>query len=470
MSESVQPTENKMGVLPVGRLLISMSLPIMISMLVQALYNIVDSMFVSRISEAALTAVSLAFPAQNLMISVATGTGVGINALLSKSLGERNFDMANRTARNGVFLALCSFAAFAVAGALFCRPFFQVQTDIREIVDYGVSYLRIICLCSFGIFFQVAFERLLQSTGLTLYTMFTQGLGAILNIIFDPILIFGLCGFPRMGVAGAAVATVAGQTVAACLGLYFNLRKNRELDLSPQGFRPEGKVIRRIYAVGVPSIIMGSIGTVMTFALNKILIAFTSTATAVFGVYFKLQSFVFMPVFGLNNGMVPILSYNYGARKRARITRTILLSVCYAVGIMVAGAAVFWLFTPQLLAIFNASETMLAIGVPALRIISTSFLFAGFCVVTLSVCQALGHGFLSLVVSVVRQLVVLLPSAWLLARTGVLDAVWLSFPLAELFSVLLCAVFLRRLYLTEIKPMPLGEPAPLAGDSEEDRP
>ena len=445
--------ENKMGVMSENKLLITMSLPMVISMLVQALYNIVDSMFVAQISENALTAVSLAFPAQNLMIAVATGTGVGINALLSKSLGEKNFPLANKVAENGVFLAVLSFLAFALLGGFFSRTFFLMQTDIGEIVDAGTDYLVICCVCSFGIFLQVTFERLLQSTGKTFYTMITQGTGAIINIIFDPILIFGLAGFPKMGVAGAAAATVFGQIVAAVMAYFFNRHKNHELHLEIRKYRPSGAVIRKIYGVGVPSIIMASLGSVMTLGMNKILMSFTSTATAVFGVYFKLQSFVFMPVFGLNNGMVPIIAYNYGARKRSRIVKTIKLSICYAVGMMLLGLAAFWIFTPQLLSIFNASQTMLEIGVPALRIISLSFLFAGFGICTLSICQALGHGFLSLTVSLIRQLVVLLPVAFVLSKLGGLSLVWWAFPIAELVSVVLCVIYLRRIFRKEIDPL-----------------
>ena len=445
--------ENKMGVMSENKLLVTMSLPMVISMLVQALYNIVDSMFVAQISENALTAVSLAFPAQNLMIAVATGTGVGINALLSKSLGEKNFPLANKVAENGVFLAVLSFLAFALLGGFFSRTFFLMQTDIGEIVDAGTDYLVICCVCSFGIFLQVTFERLLQSTGKTFYTMITQGTGAIINIIFDPILIFGLAGFPKMGVAGAAAATVFGQIVAAVMAYFFNRHKNHELHLEIRKYRPSGAVIRKIYGVGVPSIIMASLGSVMTFGMNKILMSFTSTATAVFGVYFKLQSFVFMPVFGLNNGMVPIIAYNYGARKKSRIVKTIRLSICYAVGMMLLGLAAFWIFTPQLLSIFNASQTMLEIGVPALRIISLSFLFAGFGICTLSICQALGHGFLSLTVSLIRQLVVLLPVAFVLSKVGGLSLVWWAFPIAELVSVVLCVIYLRHIFRKEIDPL-----------------
>ena len=445
--------ENKMGVMPVNRLILTMSLPMILSMLVQALYNIVDSMFVSRLSENALTAVSLAFPAQNLMIAVATGSGVGVNAALSRSLGERNFDRANKIADHAVFLAIASYAVFAVLGLFFSRQFFLWQTDIEEIVDQGTDYLRICTLFSFGLFLEIACERLLQSTGKTIYSMYTQGLGAIINIIFDPIMIFGLFGFPKMGVAGAAAATVFGQILAAVLGIFLNKTRNQEIHVSFRGFRPNSEIIRHIYSVGIPSIIMSSIGSVMTFGMNKILIGFTSTATAVFGVYFKLQSFVFMPVFGLNNGTVPIIAYNYGAAKPDRILKTLKLAICYAVGIMLIGFAVFQLLPDKLLLIFEASENMLNIGVPALRIISVSFLFAGYCIVCSSMFQALGHGLLSLLVSVFRQLLVLLPSAFLLSKIGGLDLVWYSFPIAEICSIFFSTYFLRHVYKKEIEPL-----------------
>ena len=445
--------ENKMGVMPVNRLILTMSLPMILSMLVQALYNIVDSMFVSRLSENALTAVSLAFPAQNLMIAVATGTGVGVNAALSRSLGERNFDRANKIADHAVFLAIASYAVFAVLGLFFSRQFFLWQTDIEEIVDQGTDYLRICTLFSFGLFLEIACERLLQSTGKTIYSMYTQGLGAIINIIFDPIMIFGLFGFPKMGVAGAAAATVFGQILAAVLGIFLNKTRNQEIHVSFRGFRPNSEIIRHIYSVGIPSIIMSSIGSVMTYGMNKILIGFTSTATAVFGVYFKLQSFVFMPVFGLNNGTVPIIAYNYGAAKPDRILKTLKLAICYAVGIMLIGFAVFQLLPDKLLLIFEASENMLSIGVPALRIISVSFLFAGYCIVCSSMFQALGHGLLSLLVSVFRQLLVLLPSAFLLSKIGGLDLVWYSFPIAEICSIFFSTYFLRHVYKKEIEPL-----------------
>ena len=447
--------ENKMGVMPVNKLLLNMAVPMMISMLVQALYNVVDSVFVSKLSEDALNAVSLAFPVQNLMIAVGVGTGVGINALLSRSLGQKDQKMADDAARNGIFLALLSFLVFSVLGFTCSRLYFAVQTEISGIVDYGTQYLTICCGLSMGLFAAVTFERLLQATGRTFFSMITQAVGALTNIILDPILIFGLFGFPRMEVAGAALATVIGQTAGGTLALIFNLTRNPDIHLSLKGFRPSSRVIGNIYSVGLPSIAMQSIGSVMVFGMNQILIAFTATATAVFGVYFKLQSFIFMPVFGLNNGMVPIVAYNYGARKPDRIIKTIKLSVLYAVAIMFVGFLAFQIIPDVFLSMFLAEgETtgdLLTIGVPALRTISISFLLAGFCVVSSAVFQALGHGVLSLIVSVVRQLVVLLPVAFLLSKIHGLDTVWWAFPVAELFSVALCAMFLRRVYQQEIK-------------------
>ncbi|MCI5561850.1 MULTISPECIES: MATE family efflux transporter [Intestinimonas] len=447
-----------MGVMPVRQLLITMSLPMMISMLVQALYNVVDSMFVSYISEYALTAVGLAFPAQNLMISVGVGTGVGVNALLSKSLGEKNFDAANKAAVNGIFLAFCSWAAFALLGGFFSRTFMALQTDVPEIIAYGDTYLTIIAVASVGMMFQICFERLLQSTGKTIYTMLSQGLGAVINLILDPLLIFGLGPFPAMGIAGAALATVIGQCVGALLGLFCNLRRNPEITISFRGFRPHGVTIRKIYAVGVPSIIMSSIGSVMTFGMNKILGAFNSTAVAVFSAYFKLESFIFMPVFGLNNGIVPIIAYNYGARKPDRIRAAAKLGFLYGAAIMAVGVLLFWLIPGRLLGIFNASDYMLEIGIPALRLISLSFLPAAFGIVTSSVCQALGHGVLSLIVSVLRQLVLILPVSWLLGHFVGLSAVWAAFPFAEVFSFLLSAVFMGYMFKTVVRPLEQPEP------------
>lgn len=443
--------ENKMGVMPVNKLLLSMSLPMMISMLVQALYNIVDSIFVSMISENALTSVSLAFPIQSLMIAVASGTGVGVNAILSKSLGEKNFEKANKVATNGVFLAVMSYILFVFVGLFVTGPFYSSQTTDTEILAYGKQYLMIVCVASFGVFMQIIFERLLQSTGKTIYTMVTQGTGAIINIILDPILIFGLGGIPKLGVSGAAIATVSGQIVAGALGLFLNYKVNHEIKLQMKGFRPDKKVIGQIYAVGVPSIIMQAIGSIMTYGMNLILISFTSTATAVFGVYFKVQSFIFMPIFGLNNGMVPIVAYNYGAGKKDRLIKTMKLSIAYAMALMFIGFLVFQFCPNLLLQMFNASETMQAIGVPALRIISISFLFAGFCIICGSVFQALGNGVYSMIVSIARQLVVLLPAAYLLAQLGNVNYVWWAFPIAEIMSLTLSVYFLIRIYHKIIK-------------------
>ena len=437
--------ENKMGVMPVNRLLLTMSLPMMASMLVQALYNIVDSIFVSRINENALTAVSLAFPIQSLLIAFSGGTGVGVNALLSRALGEKDYNTANKAAMNGLFLAVATYVVAMVAGLFAARPFYLGQTRDEQIVGYGVQYLSIVCIFSIGMLFQMMLERLLQSTGLTVYSMISQIAGAVTNVIFDPIMIFGLFGFPKMGVAGAAAATIFGQCLAGGLALYFNLKFNKEIRLGLRGFRPELRIIKRIYAVGIPSIIMQAIGSVMTYGMNRILIGFTSTATAVFGVYFKVQSFVFMPVFGLNNGMVPIIAYNYGAGKRDRVIRTVRLSVVYALLIMAVGVIVFQTIPQYLLYLFDASENMLKIGIPALRTISLSFLFAAFGIVSSSMFQALGNGVYSMFVSLTRQLIVLLPAAWLLSLSGQVDLVWLAFPIAECFSFALSVIFTVRI-------------------------
>ncbi len=444
--EEVIHQENKMGTMPVNRLLVTMSLPMIISMLVQALYNVVDSVFVSQINENALTAVSMAFPVQNLMIAVATGTGVGVNALLSRSLGERNFRMANKAANNSAFLAVMSYLVFLIFGLVGVETFYRLQTDIPEIIAYGKDYTVIICIFSFGIFLQIAFERLLQATGRTIYTMFSQTAGAVINIVLDPILIFGYFGFPRMEVAGAAAATVIGQIVGMIITVIFNITKNKDIRLHIREMKPDKIVIKNIYAVGVPSIIMASITSIMSFCMNKILMSFTSTATAVFGVYFKLQSFIFMPVFGLNNGMVPIIAFNYGAKQRKRITKTIKLGLCYAFCMLVIGLVIFQLGSEKLLGLFNASESMVAIGVPALKIISISFPFAAFSIISISVLQSLGHGIYSMFISVGRQLVVLVPIAFLMAQTGNLDLVWLAFPLAELVAVALGGIFLRKVF------------------------
>ncbi len=437
--------ENKMGVMPINKLIVSMSLPIMISMLVQALYNIIDSIFVAMINENALTAVSMAFPIQNLMIAVGAGTAVGVNALLARSLGEKDYDKVNKIAENAVFLILLSYLAFLLIGIFGAEAFFRSQTDIEEIVVYGKQYLSVCCFFSFGIFTQIMFERILQATGKTIYTMFTQGIGAIINIILDPILIFGLLGFPKMGVTGAAVATVIGQIIAGALGIIFNHTKNHEVKIRLKGFRPDGAIIGQIYTIGIPSIIMQAIGSVMNYGMNRILISFTSTATAVFGVYFKLQSFIFMPVFGLNNGVIPIMAYNYGAGNKERVTKTLKHSITYAVCIMIVGLIIFQVIPSPLLKLFNASNTMLAIGIPALRIISISFILAAICIACGSCFQALGKATYSMVVSIARQLVVLLPVAFALAQLGNVNLVWWAFPIAELMSLTMTTIFMKKL-------------------------
>lgn len=446
--------ENKMGVMPVRRLLIIMALPMMISMLVQALYNVVDSIFVAQISESALTAVSLVFPFQNLMISIGVGTAVGVNALLSRSLGEKNFALADQTAENGVFLSLLSYLAVLVLSLTLAQPFMAIQIDDPEIISYGVSYLRLVGGLSVGMFAAIMLERLLQSTGRTFYTMITQGLGAVINIVLDPLMIFGIGPFPEMGVAGAALATVIGQCVGAVLALYYNIRHNPEIHPRLRGFRPNGAVIRRIYAVGVPSILLSSIGSVMTFGMNQILTSFTSTATAVFGIYFKVQSFAFMPIFGLNNGMVPIVSYNLGAQKKKRLVGTVKFAFLLALCIMIAGFLVFQLLPAPILCLFDASDTMLSIGVPALRIISISFLLASGSIISISTLQALGKGVQSMMISFTRQLIVLLPVAWLLSLRGTLESIWWAFPIAEVVTLALSVFLLARAYRTLVKPMP----------------
>ena len=446
--------ENKMGVMPVPRLLITMSLPMMLSMLVQALYNIVDSVFVAKVSEDALTAVSLAFPIQSLMIAISAGTGVGINALLSRSLGEKDFNSANKAANNGLFVSIVGCIIFAVLGIFGSRFFFEVQTDNPVIIEYGTQYLSIITIFCAGIFLQITFERLLQSTGRTIYNMITQGMGAIINIILDPILIFGMFGFPRLEVAGAAIATVIGQIAAVCLSFYFNITRNKEIHISLKNFRPDKRIILIIYKVGIPSIIMQSIGSVMTFGMNKILLVFSSTAAAVFGVYFKLQSFIFMPIFGMNNGMIPIIAYNYGARRKKRIMDTARLSFIISISIMIVGLVIFQFGSEFLLKnLFDASDHMLSIGVPALRIISVHFPVAGFCIIASSIFQALGNGVYSLITSVTRQLAVLLPAAYIFASVFGLSMVWWAFPIAEVTSLVLSAFLLKRIYRLQVKTM-----------------
>lgn len=455
--------ENKMGVRPVGRLLFTMALPMALSMLVQALYNVVDSTFVAKISDVnqdALNAVSLAFPVQNIMIGVATGIAVGVNALLSRGLGEKNREEVNRSALNGLFLALCGTVLAALFGIFGAEAFMRSQTHNQAVIDYGTTYIRIITIVSFGIFGEIIFERLLQSTGRTAYTLITQGTGAVINIILDPILIFGLCGMPRMEVAGAAVATVAGQIVAFVLALLLNLRRNPDVNLKLRGFRPDGRMIRRILGIGVPSMIMVAIGSVMYYGFNRILMRFEAVqaglgelGTAVFGAYFKLQSFIFMPVFGINNAVLAIAAYNYGARKPKRIMQVTRCGAFGAMCLMLLGVAAFQLFPEKLLALFNANEQMLSVGVPALRRLSLPFLFAGPCIIFGGVFQALGKSVYSMIVSLARQIIVLLPAAYLLSLTEEISAVWFAFPIAEIASLAVSIVMMLTLYRKKIKPL-----------------
>ena len=450
----MQQKENKMGIMPVKQLIITMSLPMMVSMLVQALYNVVDSIYVSRVSEAALTSVTMAFPLQNLMIAVGSGTGVGINSLLSRSLGEKRFDRSDAAAGNGLLLTAGNYVVFLLAGLFLAGPFIGTQTSDPGIASGGVLYLRIVCCMSFGLFFQMTFERLLQSTGRTFYSMISQAAGAVINIILDPILIFGMFGLPALGVAGAAYATVIGQCCAAVIGLILNVKKNTDIHFSMKSvLSPERAVIRDIYSVGIPSILMISIGSVMTYLMNLILSTFSATAVAVFGVYFKLQSFIFMPVFGLNNGLIPVLAYNYGARNRERIVESLKFAMALAISIMTVGLITFELIPGVLLGMFDASDEMLRIGIPALRIICLSFPIAGACIVMGSIFQAFARSLNSLIVQIGRQLVVLIPVAFLLSRFGNINLVWFAFPIAEIASALLSVVLFRRLYKEVVEPM-----------------
>lgn len=447
------PRENRMGTEHIPSLLMKMALPMMLSMLVQALYNVVDSIFVAKISEDALTALSVAFPLQNLMIAFATGLGVGINSLLSRALGEKDRQKADAAAGNGLFLELCAALLFVFIGFVLGPAFVRSQTSSAIVADHGITYVRICIGMGAFCFIAIFYERMLQATGKTHLAMIGQLVGALINIIFDPILIFGLLGFPKLGVAGAAIATVFGQFCGAMVALAIHQKKNREIRITLSGLRPRSFTVRTILSVGVPSIIMGSIGSVMTYCVNRILDGFSSTAVAVFGVYFKLQSFFFMPVFGLNNAMVPLIAYNYGARRPARMKQTIRWAIIYACSIMAVGLLLMQLMPDVFLRLFDASDDMLRIGVPALRTISLAFVGAGYAIVLSSTFQALGKGLYSMFVSIARQLVVLVPAAWLLSRTGQLSAVWWAFPIAELMSALVSTLFFLHLKKTLLLPL-----------------
>lgn len=444
-------TENKMGTMPVGKLLIQISLPIMISMFVQALYNIVDSIFVAKLSTDALTAVSLAFPIQNLMISAGVGTGVGINALLSMRLGQKNYKAVTQTALNGIFLVIITIVLFIILGITIPQAYLKSQTSNMQIVELGTDYLEICMIFCFGLFLAITFERLLQSTGRTVLSMISQLAGAITNIILDPVMIFGLLGFPAMGIKGAAWATVIGQITGALISIILNIKINKEINFNPKGFKPQSKIIIDIYKVGIPSILLGSIGSVLTYLLNLILGAFSTVAIAVYGVYFKLQSFVFMPVFGLNNGIVPIVAYNFGAKYKKRIIDSIKMCALVALIIMGVGTLIFEVFPSQLLAMFSPNNEMLEIGIPALRIIAIHFPIAAVGITFTSVFQAFGRGFLSMCVSFIRQIFALLPSAWLLSLTGNINNIWWAFVIAELISLIACIFAMKNVYKTQIK-------------------
>ncbi len=447
--------ENKMGVMPVNKLLLTMSIPMMASMLVQSLYNIVDSIFVAKLSEDALTAVSLAFPVQVLCMAVGGGTGVGINAVLSKALGEKNKEAVNKSATNGIFLMMLSSVLFFLIGLFLVKPFYYMQgTESPAITEYGIQYLTIVCCCSFGIFTQVTFERLLQSTGKTVLSMITQATGAVINLILDPILIFGLFGFPKLGVVGAALATVIGQVCAGCLAVFLNYKFNKEIYISFRGFRPDGAMIAKIYSVGFPSIIMQAIGSIMNYLMNQILLSFADTAATVFGVYYKLQSFFFMPVFGLNNGLVPIIAYNFGAGKRSRMLKAMKLGIVYAEIIFIIGMLCFIFIPDKLLLLFEAEGDLMEMGQVALRIISMHFPIAAYCIILSSSFQALGHGFYSMWVSIARQLAVLIPVAYLFSLTGQLSLVWWAFPIAEVASMIMCTIFMMRVNHKTIRNIP----------------
>lgn len=445
--------ENKMGVMPVGKLLVNMALPMIISMLVQAFYNIVDSVYVSQVSESAVTALSLAFPVQNMQIGFAVGVGVGVNALLSQSLGRKDQESVNWAAGQGVFLALVATGLFMLFGFFGVRPYYTMQSTVAETVEGGIAYTSICCIFTVGIFIQVLCERLLQATGRAMQTMILQGTGAIINIILDPVFIHGWWGMPRMGVAGAAVATVIGQCTGAVLGIYLNLRHNPEVQLHVKFMKPNWKVIAPILEVGIPSVVMNGIGSVMNFGMNQILQGFNEVATGVFGIYYKLQSLFFMPLFGINNATISILAYNYGARKPKRIVHTLKLATAVAVCIMLVGLAVFQLFPQALLGIFNPTEEFLAIGVKALRILCLPFPVAAICISLGASFQALGKGSYSTVVSLCRQLIVLLPVAYLLSLTGSVDNVWWSFPIAEVMSALVTGLLFAKLYRQKVRPL-----------------
>jgi putative MATE family efflux protein len=452
MQQQILPKENKMGVMPVQRLVLTMSFPIMLSMLIQALYNIVDSIFVSMSSTLALTAVSLAFPLQNLMIAVAVGTSVGMNSLLSRKLGAKEREDAEKAAGNGLTLACISWAVFAIVGITLSKPFFRLFTQDEELIKLGATYTTICLFFSLGMFIDIMCERILQGTGDTIHSMVVQLVGAVANIILDPIMIFGLLGFPKLGIAGAAIATVLSQHISMILAIHY-VKKNKDVTVTLKHLKMEKRIVKGIYAVGLPSIIMQSIGTLMTTGFNKILIAYGNSAVSVFGIYFKLQSFVFMPVFGLNSGLIPVIGYNYGAKKPERMMQALKTAVTVAVGIMAVGTLLFVLFPKTLLSWFNADADMMKIGLNAFPILASCFVFAGFSIALSGLFQGVGDGVYSMIISVTRQIVILLPSAWILSKVGGIHAIWYSFLIAELCSLMLTLFFFRKEYRKKVKPL-----------------
>lgn len=443
--------ENRMGTEPIKSLLIKLSLPMVGSMFVSGLYNVVDGIFISRISENALAAVALSAPIQGLHVALAFGTGVGVNAVLSKRLGEGKPDEANKAAGNSLLLGLFGYVVFLLFGWFFSEKFLLMQTDNPEIVEYGRIYLSICCMASIGFFGQLTYERLLQSTGKTFYSMISMSVGAVVNIVLDAILIFGYLGFPRMGIAGAAVATVLGQTSSMLTAMYFHGKKNDEIVITRKSIRPDWQIIKDIYVVGLPSIMMQAVGSLMIFGVNGILVGFSTTATAIMGIYSKLARMVNLPIVGLNCGMIPIISYNYGAQDKKRILETMRLSFIGAFVLMTIGLLVFQIFAEPILKIYNASADMMAMGIIALRILSVGFVFSGLSMIGSSVFQALGNGMYSLIVSLARQLVVLIPLAYVFSLTGKLNLVWWAFPLAEIVGVIISVVMLRKVYVNVIQ-------------------
>ncbi len=447
------PTHNKMGEMPVGRLILNMSWPAILSMLIQAFYNVVDSFFVSRLGEEALAALTYVNPIQFLIISFGVGTGVGINSLISRRLGAGRLEEANLAACHGYRLAFFNWGLFAIIGLFFAKPIMNLMSDNPYIIESGVIYMQIITIGCVFVMVQISTEKILQATGNMKLPMFCSLVGAVTNIILDPILIFGYGPFPEMGVAGAAIATVFGQFLSMCLGQYLLFAKEHSVTVKIRGWKFDKQIVKDIYVVGAPSILMQSIGSVMQFGMNLILGSLTETAVAVMGVYGRLQSFVFMPVFGMNQGVMPIMGYNFGARNRKRLMETYKKGFLIALGIMSVGLVIFQLFPSQLLSIFNAqgSQSMYDIGIPALRAISWCFIPASFGIMTSSIFQATGHGFISLWASLIRQLVGILPLAWILAKVGGITLVWYSFPLAEILGTAFLIIMLVHIYKNEIK-------------------